>query len=129
MKNFIKYFIFITVILAASCSKNSDQEPKFYSKETPGKWDAQKETHIPVIEYDEGLSQVKVSVPVTPNPGHYIEVILLTDKNHKELAKKALGRSQLAEATFEVPLGYHGKLFVVSKCNLHDMWEAELKIK
>lgn len=122
----------VSNFLVSSCadkgSGNFENEPKFYSADTPGKWVNQESTHLPQITQtsEGGKSKILVSVPLTQSPGHYIEVILLTDANHKELAKKSLKRSELPTASFDAPGRNYDKLYVVIKCNLHDMWETEI---
>jgi desulfoferrodoxin (superoxide reductase-like protein) len=123
--------VFLMIVSSCSGRSNSGPEPRFYSTETPGKWQAQAATHIPQIEQTRKGDKlhIRVSVSMTATPSHYIEAILLTDKNHKELAKKSLGKAQPPEATLDVPGDYREKLYVVIKCNLHDMWQVAVKPK
>jgi len=123
-------FSLVLIFLAQSCNKSgSELEPKFYSADNPGKWKEQQATHTAQITEDGGDNerQIHVSIPMAPNPGHYIEVILLTDDKHKELAKKVLARSEQPVADFTLPKGNNSRFYVVIKCNLHDMWEVEVK--
>jgi len=130
-----KKFVYLTITsilwIQWSCTGRSKptEEPKFYSSDNPGKWEVQEPFHIPKVTYKKGSNndQVNVVVPLQVSPEHYIEVILLTDGNHRELAKKSLRRSESPEATLDVPSENHSKLYVVIKCNLHDMWEVEVK--
>jgi len=134
----MKYFsVSLTILLCSlviSCSGRAgsdpnDPQPKFYSEDTPGKWQVQTPTHVPRVEKAtiEGKPGLRVVVPLEATPTHYIEAILLTDKDHRELVKKSLGRSQAPEATLPLPDGDYKKLYVVIKCNLHDMWEVQYK--
>jgi len=128
MKYFFSAVFLILIFMAQSCNK-SEQEPKFYSADNPGVWKDHKATHTAQITLngEDDERQIHVSVPLTPNPGHYIEAILLTDEQHRELAKKLLSRSDAPAADLPVPRGKYSKFYVVIKCNLHDMWEVEVK--
>ena len=99
-----------------------------YTAANPGEWSGLEKTHAPVIVRSE--TRIQISVPLTDiNPGHYIEKIGIMDQHKRDVVPvislpRAKARSAAAE--FEVPPG-DGPFKVYAKCNLHDLWTAELK--
>ena len=131
------FTVLITIVaLQISCtvSDKSGQgsegkaEVKFYSAADPGVWKSQ------VVDHDVDITitrvndkkVINVQVPFAKNrqKKHYVEAILLLDANKNELQKKSFNKGFGEEgAQFEVPDNFNEPVFVVVKCNLHDMWE------
>jgi desulfoferrodoxin (superoxide reductase-like protein) len=109
---------------------------KYHSVKKAGKWKDQAADHVPeyTVVYNEDNKNsknkiIKVSVPFEGRqaPLHYIELIILADYNHKELQKVEfpLG-NKYADAEFKLPKGYKSYVYIIAKCNLHDMWETRV---
>ena len=139
----ISYLIIFSIIISllTSCKGSGDRSPgesigndtpiKYYSKNNPGKWKDLPGDHTPTykITQDKENKIITVTVPFkgTVNPIHYVEVIVLLDHNRKELQKKNFQRgTQTATAVFKLPKDYLSFVYVVAKCNLHDMWEVKI---
>jgi desulfoferrodoxin (superoxide reductase-like protein) len=112
-------------------NKDSDKILKFYSAEEPGRWYAQAADHdvkLNFIEDNKGKKGVEVSVPFTSEMSeqHYVEVIFLSDEKGNELAKTNFKRGEKARTLFELPAGAKYPLYVVAKCNMHEMWRKKI---
>lgn len=116
--------------------KEEDTLVKYHSEKKAGKWKDQAVDHVPTFKvvYNEDNKKsknklIKVSVPFEGrrSPLHYIEVIILADHNHNELQKVEfpLG-NKYADAVFKLPKDYKSYVYIIAKCNLHDMWEARV---
>jgi len=103
-------------------------EPKFYSMSNPGKWEEQVLDHPPSYEVvtEKDIKKIKIKVPLKVERSHYIETILLLDHNRKELQKKIFKRGEKPEVEFELPADYRAFVYIVLKCNLHDMWQTKV---
>lgn len=138
----IKKFLLLTHLLLLlvfnlSCT---EQEPvkfkkkkkiKFHTIEKKGKWDKQSKDHVPqyTINIDGDNWLIKVNVPFrgTLNPLHYVEVIVLADKNHRQIQKASFVRGEkIPSAVFRLPRDNRSYVYIISKCNLHDMWEKKV---
>ena len=141
IKKIIACAVLFALLISAGCSDKSDSEkdkiikdltsPKFLSTSKPGKWEKQAEDHVPdyIIKTDKENKIIKVKVPFNGSiaPLHYVEAIILTDHNHKEIQKETFPRgNKIAETEFFLPLDYRSTVYIVIKCNLHDMWEKKV---
>lgn len=128
----------------AGCGDPKDKtEPKmqrFYSKEEPGMWDGQADTHVPKIEFKPGEKRkFTVTVPLvgTANPPHRIEAIFLLAVNGtKETEIAATRFNELVSsptADFELPeaddKNRDTQYYIIAKCNVHDMWRVPVQAK
>jgi desulfoferrodoxin (superoxide reductase-like protein) len=53
-----------------------------------------------------------------------VEVIVVLDLERKELKKLSFEKGKPAKgAKFEFPANFNKSVYVVMKCNKHDMWE------
>ena len=102
-----------------------------YNKDNAGKWNEEADDHIPIVKIntDDEHKTISVKIPLKGKtiPLHYIEAIILTDHNKRELQKKVFPRgNRSAAGVFKLPLEYRSFVFVIVKCNLHDMWEKRV---
>jgi desulfoferrodoxin (superoxide reductase-like protein) len=103
-------------------------EVQFYNAADPGPWESKAAEHdieITVTRVNESKI-LDVQVPFAKNreKKHYIEAIVILDVNRNELKKKSFDRKRgEAGAKFEFPENFTDPVYVVVKCNLHDMWE------
>ncbi len=137
--HFIMGGVFLAAaLLSLSCADSGGEAPgvvndrKFYSAAQPGKWAPQVADHEPqcrMFSDDRGGKRIEVSVRFgrRGDPRHYVEAILLLDADRKELAKKSFKRGERAEVILVIPGGAAFPLYVVSKCNKHDMWERKIE--
>ncbi|MDH5718999.1 MAG: desulfoferrodoxin family protein [Spirochaetia bacterium] len=133
------YYIALTALIISYCGKKDIddtenqsetqiEEQKFFSLSNSGKWADQRFDHSPMYEIKQTeknkIIDVKVSLKVSG--GHYIETFVLLDHNRNELQKVNLNRGDMPKASFELPLDYRAFVYVIAKCNQHDMWEAKI---
>ncbi len=105
----------------------------YFSDQTPGKWKDQANDHMPQYAVtkskDKKYLLVDVNVPFkgTITPSHYIECIILTDHNGKEMQKISFNKGTTAfYAQFKLPSNYKAYFYIIAKCNLHDMWRVKV---
>jgi desulfoferrodoxin (superoxide reductase-like protein) len=136
--------IFLTATLtmiAALCSctdsgglfgdKERDTIRKYYSADEPGRWQAQAVDHdikVSIIEDAKGKKGIEVSVPFTSEMSeqHYVEGIALLDEKEKQLASVRFNRGEKAMTIFPVTDKIKFPVYVVAKCNMHDMWRKKV---
>ncbi len=104
---------------------------KFYSADEPGRWESQAVDHdivVSIIEDAKGKRGIEVFVPFTKekNEQHYVEAIVLLDEKNHELAKKTFKRGEKALTIFEITDKIRFPVYVVSKCNMHEMWRKKV---
>jgi desulfoferrodoxin (superoxide reductase-like protein) len=129
-------FFMAVAALQLSCTMMDSSGPgkagkeviKFYSAANPGPWASEAADHdvsITITRVNDS-KVINVQVPFAKNRErkHYVEAILLLDAKKNELQKRSFERGFGEEgARFEVPDSFNEPVFVVVKCNLHDMWE------
>lgn len=139
-----------TALLLAACSKTRsandglagtggrETEPKaqilpevFFSSENPGQWKERAPEHDMLIR--EGkihysgktrLRELIVTVPLQGDARHYLEAGLVMDHSLKKELDKVSFKSASPKYDFSlnVPADSPNAVFVVIKCNQHDMW-------
>lgn len=126
--------ILLQTLQALSCSdpggSGSGKVQKFYSADEPGRWGAQAVDHdvqAVIIEDALGKRGIEVSVPLKTDERHYIEAIVLLDGDGRELAKKTFKRGEKPITIFEITNNMKFPLYVVSKCNMHEMWRKKVE--
>ena len=140
----IQYFkislcMVIQLVFMLSCSDSGgifgDSEKgkiqKFYSADEPGRWEAQAADHdiqATIIEDAKGKMGIEVFVPFTKEGSeqHYVEAIVLLDEKNHELAKRSFKRGEKAITIFEITDKIKFPVYVVSKCNMHEMWRKKV---
>ena len=96
-----------------------------------GKWENEANDHVPqvrtTVESDLRVLIVDVPLDGTSIPLHYIEAIILTDHNKRELQKVTFTKgNRRAAARFTLQADHRSFVYVIVKCNLHDMWEKRV---
>lgn len=104
---------------------------KYYSADEPGLWVAQAVDHdvkVSIIEDAKGQKGIEVFVPFTMamNQEHYVEMFLLLDDKDREIAKKRFKRGEKAMTIFPITDKTRFPVYVVAKCNMHDMWRKKV---
>ena len=92
----------------------------------PNTVDAAQEKHVPVVNYDKGKNEVRVTVGSVAHPmteEHLIEYIILVTK--KGVQRVNLTPSDAPQATFRLVDG-DVPVKVLEYCNLHGLWQTEL---
>ncbi|MBN2080441.1 MAG: hypothetical protein JW838_15830 [Spirochaetes bacterium] len=100
----------------------------FYSAASPGPWTEQAADHDPEISITRtgDRKTINVTVPFTQRKekDHFLEAIIILDLNGRELKKVSFERGRDHRgARFDFPEEYTAPVYVVIKCNKHDMWE------
>lgn len=110
--------------------KDYPAQPVFYSQEDEGPWKDKSADHTPVIlSYDSHTGTIKTMVPLRPSkdPRHYVEFIALMKGSQEVQIKRFNFTLSQTYAEFQIPKDNPGEYRIVSKCNLHDMWDAPVK--
>jgi desulfoferrodoxin (superoxide reductase-like protein) len=107
--------------------EDSMKAQKFFSADKPGKWQDQAVDHdvkVSIIEDAKGKRGIEVSVPFTSemNEQHYVEGIALLDEKDRQIASKRFKRGEKAVTIFPITDKIRFPVYVVAKCNMHDMW-------
>jgi desulfoferrodoxin (superoxide reductase-like protein) len=98
----------------------------YFTKSDPGRWKDFAKDHDPQVKtYANG--KIEVDVPMSPEIGHYIEVIIVSDASGREVAVKSFKRGEKPQATLTIPPAKMPGATVIAKCNLHGMWKQEVK--
>jgi desulfoferrodoxin (superoxide reductase-like protein) len=103
-------------------------EIKFYSAAHPGIWTSQAADHEPEVTItrvdDRKILNVNIPFARQKEKNHYVEVIVILDLDRKELKKVSFQKGRASKgAKFDFPDNFHTPVYVVMKCNKHDMWE------
>jgi len=97
-----------------------------FTKENPAKWAGKEGSHSPKVT----VMGAKVSV-VTPHPmseAHFIVRHTLVLEDGTFVGAKTFTPADKPESSYDLPMGYKGKIMVTSFCNLHDFWMAETMV-
>lgn len=107
-------------------------EQKFFSAGNPGPWEKQRADHTPFVQVKEtGKDQfaVEVSVGFDGDGPHYVENLILINHSMKEIKKADFKRgNKTATARFDFTRKPEDKYYVLAKCSMHDVWQAEVKL-
>jgi desulfoferrodoxin (superoxide reductase-like protein) len=104
---------------------------KYYSAEEPGRWGPQAVDHdikVSIIVDAKGRKGIEVSVPFTyeMSEQHYVEAIALLDQDNRQLDSVRFKRGEKAVTIFPITDKINFPVYVVAKCNMHDMWRIKV---
>ena len=102
--------------------------PKYHTSSNEGKWKDKSDTHVPLIKFI-SRDTIEVTVPLKPTrkPRHFIEVIALMQGKRTQVAVKKFTFSfNQAKAVFRLPDPDSKDYWILSKCNVHDMWKKNI---
>jgi desulfoferrodoxin (superoxide reductase-like protein) len=133
-KHYLYFFLISGIISYAfiSCgdSENDSEQNKvaFYSAANPGIWTSQAADHEPEVTItrvdDRKILSVNIPFTKKKEKNHYVEVIVILDLDRKELKKVSFEKGRAYKgAKFDFPDNFNTPIYVVMKCNKHDMWE------
>lgn len=98
-----------------------------YTNKDQGRWDGKAASHVPRITVDGSRVRLHTVHPMSEK--HYIVRHTLVDKLGKVLGSKTFFPTDVQPiSTFELPAGFHGKLYATSFCNKHDFWVKEFTV-
>jgi superoxide reductase len=105
-----------------------------YTKEHPGAWKGKEGSHIPSVaaEKSGGKLVVKLENKHGMTEAHYIVRHTVVTESGKVLGAKTFSWKDQPVSTHEIELAADGKaqhVFVLSYCNLHDLWLAHAELK
>ena len=143
MKTKVAIFMVVVIALSMPACKKTDELPKDgpitpmkeYTVEEAREWTSIAKEHGPTARasVNNGQPAVIVEIPLTKaDEGHYIEKIGIMDMEGKELAVETMPRQRnpLTYAYFDKKIiPWSGKVKVFAKCNKHDLWVKEVKVK
>jgi desulfoferrodoxin (superoxide reductase-like protein) len=125
----IPILMFISAAVLSGCKDDpGGPPPRYHTEENAGIWTDITDSHVPQVRRLDGNKiEVRVTFSPTLNPLHYVEAIVLMKGEKKVIAEKKFKPSvSIPVAEFELP-DSDPDYWVISKCNLHDMWKAEIK--
>ncbi len=133
-KHYLYYCVAPVIFLfaAVSCGQDTEtvgrNEVKFYSAADPGPWTEQAADHEPEVTItrvdDRKILNVSIPFARQGDKQHYVEVIVLLDLDRKQIRKVSFEKGRASKgAKFDFPENYSSPVYVVMKCNRHDMWE------
>ena len=95
-----------------------------YTENDQGRWNGKAASHVPRVKKEGNKIKLHTVHPMTA--AHYIVRHTLVDSSGKVLGSKTFRPTDTqAVSEFELPAGFHGKLFATSFCNKHDFWIKE----
>ena len=105
-----------------------------YTKERPGMWKGKEGSHIPSAEVKkaDGGVTIKLENKHGMSEAHYIVRHTVVTECGKVLGAKTFTWKDQPVSTHEIKLAADGKcehVFVLSYCNLHDLWLAHVPVK
>ena len=134
-RNFLKSSALLASGLAVSApllaKSKGNKTPSFpgvvFTEKDQGKWDGKAGSHVPKVTV-EG-SKVTLLTEHGMSERHYIVRHTLVDQKGNMLGSKTFYPSdEQALSTFDLPAGFHGKLYATSFCNKHDFWLKEFSV-
>lgn len=144
-----KYLLFVGAILVLphcnrSQNNNDPNQPgstapatsqipadAYFTPENPGKWKERAPEHVIDVRdgriYSQGkqkLRELIIHVPLEGDDRHYLEVAIAMDHSLKKEYDKVTFAPKTAKFEFKltVPGDSPNAVFVIIKCNQHDMW-------
>lgn len=120
-------------LVQADTAEASPEGSVYYTKAKPGRWAKKAEGHLPRIEITKTETGVTVKT-TTPHEmkgyEHYIIKHVLLDAQFGFIEEKLFDPTRdavpVSEFTVTAPKG--NRLYVLSLCNLHDVWLASADI-
>lgn len=124
-------FVIFSCMMMSCIDSGGDSEGRkvvFYNAANPGPWVPQAADHEPEVTItridDRKILNVYVPFARKREKNHYVEVIAVLDLERKELKKMSFERGKPVRGVkFEFPESFDSPVYVVMKCNKHDMWE------
>src|SRR3989339_1046495 len=99
----------------------------YYTADKPGRWKGKSGGHAPVDTVEPPVATVeKGKITVETKHGmseaHYIVRHVVIQSDGTVLGEKAFKPTDKAISSFDLPVGFKGKLYITSFWNLHDLW-------
>ena len=118
-------------ILAAGMTGEEKKTNRFpgilYTEQDQGRWNGKAPSHVPRVKTEGNKVTLHTIHPMTQE--HYIVRHTLVDSKGKVLGSKTFYPTDVQPiSTFELPAGFHGKLYATSFCNKHDFWIKEFTV-
>jgi superoxide reductase len=130
-RDFLKTAAAASVLVFTAAPKafaegKGDNTNIIFTKENPARWAGKEGLHVPKVTVMGG----KVMV-ITPHPmsaAHFIVRHSLVLADGTFVGAKTFTPADKPESSYDLPMGYKGKIFVSSFCNLHDFWLTEAMV-
>ncbi len=118
-------------LMAAGTAKKEGNINRFpgilYTEKDQGRWQGKAPSHVPQVKTEGNKVTLHTVHPMTKE--HYIVRHTLVDSTGKVLGSKTFSPTDVQPiSTFELPAGFHGKLYATSFCNKHDFWMKEFSV-
>jgi superoxide reductase len=118
-------------LMAAVPGKKEGNTNRFpgilYTEKDQGRWQGKAPSHVPQVKTEGNKVTLHTVHPMTEE--HYIVRHTLVDASGKVLGSKTFYPTDVQPiSTFELPAGFHGKLYATSFCNKHDFWVKEFTV-
>lgn len=110
----------VTKVFAADAMKYNNI---IFTADNPGEWKGKQDIHAPQVTVKG--SEVKVVTKHPMSAEHYIVRHTLVLEDGTYVGATTFVPTEQPESSYELPVGYMGKFYVTSFCNLHDFWLSE----
>ncbi|MDA8381877.1 MAG: desulfoferrodoxin family protein [Betaproteobacteria bacterium] len=97
-----------------------------FTAQDPGHWAMVKSLHVPLTAIRHGVLTITTPHPMTEP--HYIVSHTVVLEGGKFLSRKTFSWHDKPISEHRLPVGYAGKAYVTSTCNLHDFWFKEISV-
>ncbi len=131
-RDFLKTTATVTSILAIStvtkafAAETAPYTNIIYTAANPGRWDGKQGSHAPQVTITGNKVMAVTKHPMSAE--HFIVRHTLVLEDGTFVGSANFTPSDKPESSYELPVGYKGKVFVTSFCNLHDFWLTETQV-
>jgi len=97
-----------------------------YTAENPGKWEKKVGSHAPVVTITGSNVAIETKHPISAD--HFIVRHTLVLEDGTVVGATTFTSADKPQSSYELPVGYKGKIYATSFCNLHDFWLSEATV-
>ncbi|MEN8199968.1 MAG: desulfoferrodoxin family protein [Thermodesulfobacteriota bacterium] len=131
-RNFLKGSVLAaSAVVAGSVNMAVASTPAYtnvvYTKDNPGKWGKKVGSHLPSVTVEGGKVTLLTKHGMAEK--HYIVRHTLVLEDGTVVGATVFSPTDAeAKSSYELPVGYKGKIYGTSFCNLHDFWVNEATV-
>ena len=109
-----------------SASETAAFSGVIYTKDNPGTMSAKVKSHAPEVNVDGSKVSLKTVHPMSVE--HFIVRHTLVLSDGTVVGGVTFQPTDKAESSYELPVGFKGKVYATSFCNKHDFWLTEFSV-